>query len=74
MLWYSYIRTDKKGAHNRPYIIIHNENTRECIIIDVAIQVCKNMVKKEAKKIIKYRDLEKEIQNVGTSNIYVQYR
>ena len=62
ILWDSYIRTDKKVPHNRPDIIIHNENTRECLIIDVAIPVCKNVVKKEAEKIVKYRDLEKEIQ------------
>ena len=62
VLWDSYILTDKKVPHNRPDIIIHNEKNRECLIIDVAIPVCRNVVKKEAEKITKYRDLEIEIQ------------
>ena len=32
------------------------------MIIDVAIPVCMNVIKKEAEKITKYRDLEIEIQ------------
>ena len=62
ILWDSYIITDKKVPHNRPDIIVFDTNTRECQIIDVAIPVCMNIVKKEAEKITKYRDLEIEIQ------------
>ena len=50
-----------KVPHNQTDIIIHNKNTKECIIIDVAILVCQNIVKKEAEKIAKYCDLEIEI-------------
>ena len=62
VLWDSYILTDKKVPHNRPDIIIFDTNLRECLIIDVAIPVCMNIVKKEAEKITKYRYLEIEIQ------------
>ena len=62
VLWDSYILTDKKVPHNRPDIIVHDTNLRECMIIDVAVPVCLNVVKKEAEKITKYRDLEIEIQ------------
>ena len=62
VLWDMYIRTDRKVLHNRPDIVIHNENTRECHIIDIAVPVCRNIVRKEAEKITKYRDLEIELQ------------
>ena len=53
---------DKKVGHNKPDIVIHNEEKRECTIIDVAIPVCQNIVRKEAEKITKYRDLEIKLQ------------
>ena len=62
ILWDSYIKTDKKVGHNKPDVIIHDEEKRECILIDVAIPVCQNIVKKEAEKITKYRDLEIELK------------
>jgi hypothetical protein len=62
VLWDSYLLTDRKVAHNRPDIVIHNTTTQECLIIDVAIPVCQNIVKKEAEKLTKYRDLEIELQ------------
>ena len=62
ILWDSYISTDKKVGANKPDIIIHDEEKKECMIIDVAIPVCQNIVKKEAEKITKYRDLEIELK------------
>ena len=47
-----------KVPHNQTDIIIHNKNTKECIIIDVAIPVYQNIVKKEAEKITNYYDQE----------------
>ena len=61
VLWDSCILTDKKLPHNRPDIIVHDTNLRECMIIDVAKSVCMNIIKKEVEKITKYRDLEIEI-------------
>ena len=62
VLWDSYKCTDKKVGHNKPDIIIHDEEKHECMIIDVAIPTCQNIVKKEAEKVTKYRDLEIELQ------------
>jgi hypothetical protein len=62
VMWDSYLLTDRKVAHNCPDIVIHNTNTRSCIIIDVAIPICQNVTKKTAEKITKYRDLEIELQ------------
>ena len=54
ILWDSYIRTDKKVGHNKPDIVIHDKEKCECTIIDVAILVCENIVRKEAEKTTKY--------------------
>ena len=62
IMWDSYLITDKKVPHNRPDIVIHDTIKRECIIIDVAVPCCQNILKKEAEKITKYRDLEIELQ------------
>ena len=62
VLWDKPIITHKKVKHNRPDIIIHNTNTRECLLIDIAVPNCTNITKKEAEKITKYRDLEIELQ------------
>ena len=43
-------------------IIIHEK--RPCILIDVAIPGDRNVIKKEAEKILKYKDLTIEIQRM----------
>ena len=58
----SYILTDEKIPHNCPDNIMHNKNTKEFIILDVAIPLCQNIVKKEAERINKHCDIEIEIQ------------
>ena len=62
IMWDKAILTDKKLNCNRPDITIHNTKARECIFVDVAIPVCANVIKKEAEKITKYRNLEIEVQ------------
>ena len=51
-----------KVQHDRSDTIIDNRKTLESIIIDVIIQICKNVVQKETWKNVKYRDLEVEQQ------------
>jgi len=43
-------------------IIIHDNKQGTCMLIDVAIPGVRNAIKKEAKKILKYKDLITEIQ------------
>ena len=61
-MWDKSLLTDKKVKCNRPDITIHNKKNRECYLVDVSIPVCNNVLRKEAEKITKYRDLEIEIQ------------
>ena len=62
ILWDMYILKDRKVGHNKPDIIVHAKNTRECHIIDIVVPVCRNIIRKEAEKISKYRDLGIELQ------------
>ena len=48
--------------NNKPDIIIRDNEKETCILIDVAISGDRNVIKKEAEKIIKYKDLTIEIQ------------
>ena len=62
IMWDKTILTDKKVNYNRPDITIHDTKAKECTFIDVSVPVCDNVIRKEAEKITKYRDLEIEIQ------------
>ena len=68
------IQTDRTILNNKPDIIIRDKGKRTCILIDVAISGDRNVIKKEAEKILKYKDLTIEIQrmwNVKTKVISV---
>jgi hypothetical protein len=67
------VQTDRTIPNNKPDIIRDNEK-RTCTLIAVAIPGDRNMIKKEAEKILKYKDLTTEIQrmwNVKTTVIPV---
>ena len=60
--------------NNKPDIIIRDNEKETCMLIDVAISGNRNVIKKEAEKILKYKDLTIEIQrmwNVKTKVIPV---
>ena len=40
ILWDMHIITDKKMKCNKSDIVIHDTNTRKCIVIDLAVSVC----------------------------------
>jgi hypothetical protein len=50
--------------NNRPDIIIRDNEKGTCMLIDVAISGDRNVIKKEAKKILKYKDLTIEIHHM----------
>jgi hypothetical protein len=50
--------------NNKPDIIIRDNETGTCMLIDVAIPGHRNVAKKEAEKILKYKDLTTEIQRM----------
>jgi hypothetical protein len=64
ILWNQQVQTDKTIPNNKPDIKIGDNEKRTCMLIDVAISVDRNVIKKEAEKILKYKDLTIEIQRV----------
>jgi hypothetical protein len=74
LLWNRQVQTDRSIPNNKPDIIIGNNGKRTCMLIDVPILGDRNVIKKEAEKILKYEDLTIEIQrmwNVKTKVIPV---
>jgi len=74
ILWIQQVQTDRTIPNNKQHIIICVNEKGTCMLIDVAILGDRNVIKKEAKKILKYEDLTIEIQrmwNVRTKVITV---
>jgi hypothetical protein len=74
ILWNKQVQTDRTIPNNKPDIIIRDNGKRTCVLIDVAISGDRNVIKKEAEKILNYKDLTIEIQrmwNVKTKVIPV---
>ena len=68
VLWNQQIQTDRTVPNNKPDIIICCNEKGTCMSIDVAISGDRNVVKKEAEKILKYKDLTIEIQRMWKVN------
>ena len=64
ILWNKHVQTDRKIPNNKPDIIIRDNETGTCMLIDVAISGDRNVIKKEAEMILKYKDLTVEIQRM----------
>ena len=65
---------DRTIPNNKPDIIIRDNEKGTCVLIDVAISGDRNVIKKEAEKILKCKDLTIKIQrmwNVKTKVIPV---
>jgi hypothetical protein len=58
------VQTDRTIPNNKPDIIIQDNEKGTCMLIDVAIPGDRNVIKKEAEKILKYKDLTIEIQRM----------
>ena len=73
-LWNQQVQTDRIIPNNKPDIIIRDNEKGTCMLIDVTISRDRNVIKKEAETILKYKDLTTEIQrmwNVKTEVIPV---
>ena len=64
MLWNQQVQTDRTIPNNKPDIIIRDNEAGTCMLIDVVISGDRNVIKKEAEKILKYKDLTIEIQRM----------
>ena len=74
IFWNQQVQTDRTIPNNKPDIIISDNEKGTCMLIDAAISGDRNLIKKEAEKILKYKDLTIEIQhmwNVKTNLIPV---
>jgi len=74
ILWNQQVQTHRTIPSNEPDIIIRDNKKGTCMLIDVATSGDRNVIKKEADKILKYKDLTIEIQrmwNVKTKMIPV---
>ena len=74
ILWNQQVQTNRAIPNNKPDIIIRDNEKRTCMLIDVAISGDRKVIKKEAEKILKYKDLTIETQrmcNVKTKVIPV---
>jgi len=74
ILWNQQVQTDRTIPNNKSDIIIRDNEKETCMLIDVSISEGRNVLKKEAEKILKYKDLTIEIQpmwNVKTKVIPV---
>ena len=74
ILWNQQVQTDRTIPNNKPDIIIRDNEKGTCMLIDLAISGDRNVIKKEAEKILKYKNLKIEIQrmwNVKTKVIPV---
>ena len=61
ILWNQQIQTARTIPKNKPDIIIRDNEAETCMLIDVAILGDRNVIKKEAEKILKYKDLTIDI-------------
>ena len=64
ILWNQQVQTDRTIPNNKPDIIIRDNEAGTCKLIDFAISGDGNVIKKEAEKILKYKDLTIEIQHM----------
>jgi hypothetical protein len=63
-LWNQQVQTDRTIPNNKPDIIIRDNEKGTYMLIDVAVSGERNVIEKEAEKILKYKDLTIEIQRM----------
>jgi len=64
ILWNQQVQTVRTIPNNKPDIIIRDNGKGTCVLTDVAISGDRNVIKKEAEKILKYKNLTIEIQRM----------
>jgi len=58
------VQNDRSIPNNKPDIIIHDNEKGTCVLIDVANLGDRYVIKKEAEKILQYKDLITEIHHI----------
>ena len=61
ILWDVCIQADRQIEHRRPDVVVMEQNTKKCLIIDVACSVDNNLILKRNEKLDNYSELRLEI-------------
>ena len=61
ILWNQQVQTDRTIPNSKPDTMIRDNEKGTCMLIDVAISGDRNVIKKEAENILKYKELTIEI-------------
>ena len=64
ILWDMPIHTDRTIAANRPDIVLKNRENKTCLVTDITIPLDTNTSVKTTEKLIKYKDLEIEVERM----------
>ena len=64
ILWNHQVRTDITISNSKPDIMIRDNKQGTCSLLDVAIPADGNVIKREAEKILKYKELTIEFQRM----------
>jgi hypothetical protein len=62
IMWNLQVQTDRTIPNNKQDIIVSDNEKGTCMLFDFAIPGDRNVIKKEADKILKYKALTTEIQ------------
>jgi hypothetical protein len=62
--WNQQVQTNRTIPNNEPDIIISDNKQGTCMLVDAAIPGDRNVIKKEAEKILKYKDFIIRIQKM----------
>jgi hypothetical protein len=62
------VQANRTIPNNRPDIIIRDNKKGTYLLIDITISGDRNVIKKEAERILKYKDLTKETGHVKCKN------
>ena len=62
ILWNQQVKIDRTIPNNKPEVLVRDNKRATCAIIDGGISGDRNVIKKEAEKILNYRDLILEIE------------
>jgi len=65
ILWNQQVQSNRTVPNNKLDIIIRDNEKGTCMVIDGVILGDRNVIKKEAEKILEYKDLTIEIQCMG---------
>ena len=62
MLWNQLVQTDRTITNNEPDIVIRDNEKGTCMVIRVVMPGDRNVIKKEARKVLSYKDLTIEVK------------